>query len=104
MHGLFYKLKNQNISIFEDNVKFMGDLPFSIYFDVETTCEKKSMKLRKQFPIPNYPIPFNHCINPDRKFVVRTFNHTFEQLNEVSYLSNEMLEFFDPVAAKQLRD
>ena len=51
-----------------------------------------------------YPIPFNHCINPDRKFVVRTFNHTFEQLNEVSYLSNEMLEFFDPVAAKQLRD
>lgn len=55
MHGLFYKLKNQNISIFEDNVKFMGDLPFSIYFDVETTCEKKSMKLRKRQKFIQFP-------------------------------------------------
>lgn len=33
MPGLVYKFENQNILTFEENVKFMGDLPFAIYFD-----------------------------------------------------------------------
>ena len=40
MPGLVYKFENQNISTFEDNVKFMGELPLTIYFDLETTCGK----------------------------------------------------------------
>lgn len=48
MPGLVDKFKNQNISTFEDNVKFNGDLPFSIYFDLETTCGIKPMNLRKR--------------------------------------------------------
>ena len=51
-----------------------------------------------------FVVIFNPCLNLDRIFVVRSFNHTFEQLNDDSYLSNEMLKFFDPVTAKQRRD
>ena len=57
MPGLIYKFKNQNISTFDGNVKFMGDLPFSIYFDLETTCRKKSMKFRKQQKCFQFPMP-----------------------------------------------
>ena len=33
--GIIYKFENQNIQTFFDNTKFMGDLPFAIYFDFE---------------------------------------------------------------------
>lgn len=36
--GSYTNLKSK---LFFDNVKFMGDLPFAIYFDFETTCRKK---------------------------------------------------------------
>ena len=35
---------------------------------------------------------------------MRSFNHTFEQLNDVGYLLDEMLPYFDPIAVQQLRD
>ena len=41
MPGIIYKFGNQNIQTFFNNVKFMGDLPFSIYFNSETTSGKK---------------------------------------------------------------
>ena len=39
--GIVYKFENQNIQTFFDNMKFKGDLPFFIYFDLETTTGKK---------------------------------------------------------------
>ena len=39
---------------FFDNVKFMGDLPFSIYFDFETTSGKKV--LMKTAPFIQFPM------------------------------------------------
>ena len=49
-------------------------------------------------------VAFHPNLNIEKKFVVRNFNHTFEQLNEVRYLSNEMLPYFDPITARQLKD
>ena len=39
--GIVYKFENQNMQTLFDNVKFVGDLSFSIYFDFETTSGKK---------------------------------------------------------------
>ena len=36
-----YKFENQNIQTLFDNMKFMGDMPFLIYFHLETTTRKK---------------------------------------------------------------
>ena len=38
--GIIYRFENQSIQTFFDNMKFMGDLPFSIYFAFETTSGK----------------------------------------------------------------
>ena len=47
---------------------------------------------------------FHPSLNIEKIPVVRSFNHTFEQLNDVSYLSDEILPYFDPITTRQLRD
>ena len=57
------------------------------------------------YPVSNaFAIAFNPSLNLDQISILRCFNQTFEQLNDISYLSEEMLKFLDPIIAKQLRD
>ena len=42
--------------------------------------------------------------NLEEIFVVRSFNHSFEYLIDVGYLSEEMLPYLDPITARQLKD
>ena len=108
MPRLVYRFKNQSILTFEDNVKFMGDLHFSIYFYLETTSGKKIYEFEEAAEM--YPISCLCCflqslLEPRPNICsAGSFNHTFEQLNGVSNLSNELLKFFNPIAPKQLRD
>ena len=43
--GVIYNFENQSLVTFEDNLKFMGDLPSPAYFDFETTT-KRLWKIR----------------------------------------------------------
>ena len=38
--GIIYNFNNTHLSTFEDNFRLMGEQPFSVYFDLETTCAK----------------------------------------------------------------
>ena len=49
-------------------------------------------------------VAFLPNLNIGKIFVARSFNHTFKQLNDVGYLSNEMLPYYDPITARQLKD
>ena len=106
--GIVYKFKNQNIQTFFDNMKFMGDIPFSIYFDLETTTGKKIYNFDEDATL--YPasyaflVAFHPSLNIEKIPIVRSFDHTFEQLNDVSYLSDEMLPYIDLITTSQLRD
>lgn len=57
-----------------------------------------------------YPVSYAFVVvfHPDlrlkKKFSVRSFNHTFDQINEVSYLSSEILHYFDPITTRQHRE
>ena len=86
----------------------MAELLLSIYFDVEITCGKKvydSAEVAEMYPISySFIVAFNLGLNLEKIFVVRSFNHTFKQLNDASYLLNKILKISDPVTAKQLRD
>ena len=55
------------------------------------------MKMLPSSPL-SYPFvaAFHLSLNIDKIFVLRSFNHAFEQLNDVGYLSNEMLLYCDP--------
>ena len=43
MPGIVYKFENQHITTFEGNFRFMGDLSFAIYLDLEKTCGEKKV-------------------------------------------------------------
>ena len=38
--GVVYSFNNEHLTTFEDNFKLIGDQPFGVYFDLETTCGK----------------------------------------------------------------
>ena len=63
------------------------------------------MKTRLVYPV-SYAlvVAFHPSLNIEKIFVVRSFNYTFEQFNDVSYLKDEMLHFIDPITTRQLRD
>ena len=97
MSRITEKFENQNISSFGDNVRFIRELPFAVYFDLETTSGKKIYEFHqevKMYPVSYaFVIAFNPYLKPDRISVVRSFNHSFEQLTDVSYLLDEMINF-----------
>ena len=89
-------------------MKFMGDLPFLTYFDFETTSGKKIYNSDDDgtlYPVSNaFVVPLYQNLNNEKISFVRSFNHTFERLNDVRYLSNKILLYFDPITARQLKD
>ena len=105
---IVYKFENKNIQTFFNNMKFMEDLPFSSYFDLETTPDKKVYNFHEDasfYPISYaFVVAFHPLLNIENTWVVRSFNHAFEQLNYVSYLKDEMLPFIYPITTRQLKD
>ena len=49
-------------------------------------------------------IAFHPSLNIEKISVVRSFNQTFEILNDVGYLKDEMLPYIDPIITRELRD
>ena len=43
IHGIVYRLENQNLVTFGNNLKYRGDLPFVAYCDFETTTTSGCM-------------------------------------------------------------
>ena len=106
--GIVYNFENQNIQTIFDNMKFMGDLPFTIYFDLEATTGKKVYNFDEDatlYPVSYaFVIAFHPSLIIEKESVVWSFIHTFEQLNDVSYLKDEMLPFVDPITKRPLID
>ena len=107
--GVVYNFCLQTLTSFEDNYSAIGDVPFSIYFDFETTSPTDSEWLdpedKKMF-VMSYVIivAFHPHFNSDRILVQRSFCHSKEQLTSVNYLTREQFTFKTPELIKQLYD
>ena len=51
-----------------------------------------------------FVVAFNSDLKLEKIFVVRSFNDSFDQFNGVGYLSSEILQYFDPITARQSRE
>ena len=102
-----YKFNDQNVQTFEDNYKFMGEVPFSIYFDFETTCGKKSFEFDNESELwlvcYAFAVAFNTMLKLDRIFVETSFSHTYNDFSDINYFPNELLHYFNPMNARQLK-
>ena len=106
--GIVYNFNIQNIVTFEENLKYMGDLPFSAYADFETTAPAADCLFpenNKMFAV-SYSIVFawHPKLNLQRQCVVRGFNHSIDQLADISHLTDEQLALRKQTTAEQLRD
>ena len=107
--GIVYNFCSQTITSFEDNYSAIGDVPFSIYFDFETTSPTDSEWLdpedKKMF-VMSYVIvvAFHPHFNFGRVLVQRSVCHSKEELTSVNYLTREQFTFKTPELIKQLYD
>ena len=45
--GMTYRFDNGDIISFQDNFKYLGDVPFTVYFDFETTTGDSVFLIQK---------------------------------------------------------
>ena len=93
---------------FEDNIKYKGDLPFSVYADFETTAPTSDClnpENSSMFTV-SYALVFawHPKLNLKRQLVVRGYNHSLEELADVDYLTQEQLAMRNQKTAELLRD
>ena len=79
--GVVYKFENNKIITFQDNFKFMGDLPFTVYFDFETTKGDNILHDSKMFVISHCQIyDFYPDLKLDKIVIFRSFQQAIEKI------------------------
>ena len=108
MLDVIYKFENQNFVGFDDTFKYLGDHSFVAYFDFETTIGsglRNYLDDEEMHPVSYCLIfAFHPKLDIDRIDVVRRFQHTLDELNDISYLKSKMIDEVDPITANQLKD
>ena len=93
---------------FEDNLNYKGEIPYFVYADFETSAPTDDCldpENRIMFAV-SYALVFgwNPKLKLDRKIVVRGFNHSLDELGDMSYLSSEQFALRNQKTAEQLND
>ena len=103
--GITCSFDNGQILDYQDNFKDQGDLPFSVYFDFETTTGNAVFFDPKMYVVIYCQIYTLHqSLNLEKIVIYRSFQQTLSQIYDLSHLKNEHAAFFDAVTYQQLKD
>ena len=106
--GVVYDFDLKNIVTFEDNLKYRGVVPFSVYADFETTAPTDDYlnPENKQMFAVSYSLIFawHPKLSLPRQTVVRGYNHSLDELSDMTYLTSEQLAMRNQRTLHQLRD
>ena len=109
--GFTYSFDNGKIIDYQDNFKFMGDVPFSIYFDFETTMGSVVFFDAKIYVVSYCMIvAFHPDLDLPRNSIFRSYDQTPEKLTSLSHFEALQRNFFsnvelyNRVTLKQLED
>ena len=106
--GVVYNFDLKNIVTFEENLKYKGDVPFSVYADFETsapTGDYLSPENKQMFAV-SYSLIFawHPKLSLPRQIVVRGYNHSLDELSDLTYLTMEQLAMRNQTTLLQLKD
>ena len=62
--GITYSFDNGQIIIFQDNFKYLGDVPYTVYFDFEMTTGNSVCFFYLKMFVVSYSIKSIHLIRP----------------------------------------
>ena len=106
--GVVYNFNLKNIVTFEENLKYKGDVSFSVYADFETsapTSDYLSSENRQMFAVSYYLIfAWHPKLSLPRQAVIRGCNHSLDELLDMTYLTSEQLAMKNKKTLRQLRD
>ena len=96
--GIIYTFDNRKIISFQDNFKFLGDVPFMVYFDFETTIGDTVFLDPKMFVVSYCQIySFHPSLSLDKVVIFRSFQQSPEEIYDLSHFRQEHIPFFDKV-------
>ena len=100
-----YSFDNAKIIDYRDNYRYMDDVPFTVYFDFETTTGNAVSFDTKMFIVSYCMIvSFNKLLNFPKIVIYRSFDQNPNKIENISHFSDEYQPFFDLVTLNQLRD
>ena len=83
----------------------MGDLPFSVCFDFETTTGNAVFFDSRMYVMSYCMIfSFDKALNFNKFVIFRNFQQTAIELYDISHFKQEHVPFFDQVTLRQLKD
>ena len=83
----------------------MGDLPFSVYFDIETATGNAVFFDSKMYVVGYcMEVSFNKSLNFDKTVIYRSYQKTADQVDDISHFRQEHVPLFDQVTLRQLKD
>ena len=103
--GITYCFNNGEIISFKDNFKYLGDVPFTVYFDFETTTGDTVFFYSKMFVVSYCQIySFHPNLNLEKIVIFRSFQQSAEEIYDFSHFRQEHVAFFDRTTFYQLKD
>ena len=83
----------------------MGDLPFSVYFDIEITTGNAVFFDSKMYVVGYcMEVSFNKSLNFDKMVIYRSYQKTADEVDDISHFRQEHVPLFDQVTLRQLKD
>ena len=103
--GITYTFNNGQIILFQDNFKYLGDVPFIVYFDSEKTTGNSAFYDPKMFVVSYGQIySFHPVLNLDKIVIFWSFQQTSEEIHDLSHFKEENIPFFNKTPFFQLKD
>ena len=94
--GFGYSFDNGKIINYQDNFNKIGDLPFSIYYDFETTTGSAVFFDAKMYVVSYcIVIAFHPGLNLPHLFIYRAYDQTKEELESMVHFSTVQKDFFN---------
>ena len=88
--GITYSFNNGQITSFQSNFKYLGDVPFTVYFDFETTTGDTVFFDPKMFVVSYYQIySFHLSLNFEKIAIFRSFQQSAEEIYNLSHFKQE---------------
>ena len=105
IEGIIYSFDNNKIISFQDNFGHLGDVPFTVYFDFETTIGDNIFQDPKMFVISYCQIyVFHPALNLDKIVIFRSFQQSAEEIYKLNHFWQEHILCLNRVTFNQLKD
>lgn len=103
--GITYCFNNGELILSQNNFRHLGDVPFTVYVDFETTTGDAFFFEPKMFVISYCQIyTFQPKINLEKIVKFRGFQQSALEIYDLSNFKQEHVPFFDKATFSQLKD